>query len=199
MVVFINNSFFYKGVAKLNETACHAGNSCAGNDRILHDSKSVSNEDFLGVGPTSCLNVEIHLAILTLDGTLCDGIKDFMAQRVDQELCIGDKFFQHGLIILRNGGTGRNGAVDDYRTASSLSHRVELVLKIFYMRLIEQIILADDDDAIAPVFLIGQMLFQTGQNFFCLTNIDGVDVGFVFAKQKVYACIFGILTFRKLS
>ena len=39
------------------------------------------------------------------------------------------------------------------------------------------------------------MLFQTGQNFFCLTNIDGVDVGFVFAKQKVYACIFGILTF----
>ena len=35
---------------------------------------------------------------------LCNGVKDFIPQCVDQEFCTADKFFQHGIVIIRNGG-----------------------------------------------------------------------------------------------
>lgn len=60
------------------------------------------------------------------------------------------------------------------------------------MRLVEQIVLADDDDGIAPVVLVVQMLFQARADFFCLADIDGVRIALIFPQQEINTGVLGI-------
>ena len=60
------------------------------------------------------------------------------------------------------------------------------------MRLVEQIILADDDDGIAPVIRIMQMLLQACADFFRLTDVDGIRIVLILPQQEIDAGVLGI-------
>ena len=60
------------------------------------------------------------------------------------------------------------------------------------MRLVEQIVLADDDDGITPVVRIMQMLFQACADLFRLTDVDGIRIVLILPQQEVDAGVPGI-------
>ena len=52
------------------------------------------------------------------------------------------------------------------------------------MRLVEQIVLADDDDGIAPVIRIMQMLLQACADLFRLPDVDGIRIVLILPSRK---------------
>ena len=65
------------------------------------------------------------------------------------------------------------------------------------MRLVEQIILADDDDGIAPVIRIMQMLLQTCADLFRLTDVDGIRIVLILPQQEIDAGVLGSARWEK--
>ena len=147
-------------------------------------STAIRHDKPFGGGPPGSIDEKAGRLILLPHAAFFQGIEKLVAQRIDEQTGVADELLQHGLVIFRDRGASGDRAVDDDGPSRILCQAIEPVLKIFHVRLVEQIILADDDDGIAPVIRIMQMLLQTCADLFRLTDVDGIRIVSSFPSRK---------------
>lgn len=154
--------------------------------------KTIRHDKPFGGGPPGSIDEKAGRLILLPHAAFFQGIEKLVAQRIDEQTGVADELLQHGLVIFRDRGAGGDRAVDDDGPSRILCQAIEPVLKIFHVRLVEQIILADDDDGIAPVIRIMQMLLQTCADLFRLTDVDGIRIVLILPQQEIDAGVLSI-------